>query len=463
MLSSNNSPSILSSAVAEAAGVLPPPPRSLRDTGLQQQFVVELIAKALYLAGKTHLPVLTSRLHLPIIVLREALDFMVVEQVAEVAWRGESDIDIQYQLTTAGKQRAASWMERCRYVGPAPVMLEAYRAMVERQALHAPVLNADDFNAEFGDGLLAPQVRQMLGAAMHAGRTMLLYGPSGSGKSTLARKLGALQQGLVAVPHAVMVGQDVVQVYDPHVHLAPAGQQLRQLRQPSERRSGDARWVQCQRPVVTLDGEVSADMLDLQQDVPGGCYRATLPLKANNGLLIVDDLGRQRMPASELLNRFTQAQTLRRSQLSLAGGYHFEAPCRLRLLFATSLPPDVLLDAQSLRRVGYQIAVGPLSVASYRMLLRQQCLEAGVAHDDAAMRYLVDELHAGSGLPLLAGYPQEIVGRIVDFAGFNGQPARMTVAALDQAWSSMFAGGAAARTCNEEVVQLVDQLAHDIV
>ena len=102
-------------ADTEAASVLPPPPRSLRDTGLPQQFVVELVAKALYLAGKTHLPVLTTRLHLPITVLREALDFMVAEHVAEVAWRGESDIDIQYQLTAGGKQRAGGWMERCRY------------------------------------------------------------------------------------------------------------------------------------------------------------------------------------------------------------------------------------------------------------------------------------------------------------------------------------------------------------
>jgi energy-coupling factor transporter ATP-binding protein EcfA2 len=445
------------SSVDADAGNLPPPPRTLRDTGLPQQFVVELLAKALYTAGKTALPVLTTRLHLSINVLREALDFMVTEHVAEVAWRGESDIDIQYQLTSAGKQRAAAWIERCRYVGPAPVTLEAYRAMVERQALHAPVVSAEDLGAEFADDLLSPRVRQMLGAAMYAGRTMLLYGPSGSGKSTLARQLGALQQGVVAVPHAVLVGQDVVQVYDPHVHLAPHGGQLRHLRHAADRRSADARWVPCQRPVVALAGDVTEDMLDLQPDTPNGCYRATPQLKANNGLLIVDDLGRQRIAAVELLNRFSQAQELRRSRLSLAGGYHFDAPCRMRLVFATSLAPDALLDAPSLRRVGYQIPVGPLGVAGYRALFRQQCLASGVLYDDAALRYLMDELHAGSGLPLLAGYPQEIVGRIVDFAGFNGAPPRLTVAALDQAWGSMFALGDAPEA------GLADQPAQPIV
>lgn len=150
MLSLDPSPYV-STAETEPGGALPPQPKTLRDTGLPQQLIVELIAKAIYVGGRTHLPVLTTKLHLSINVLREALDFLVAEHVAEVAWRGESDIDVQYQLTAAGKQRASAWMERCRYVGPAPVTLEAYRAMVERQAGQAPRLCADDLAAEFAD------------------------------------------------------------------------------------------------------------------------------------------------------------------------------------------------------------------------------------------------------------------------------------------------------------------------
>jgi hypothetical protein len=167
--------------------------------------------------------------------------------------------------------------------------------------------------------------------------------------------------------------------------------------------------------VVALDASLDADMLDLQPDAAGGCYRAPPQLKANNGLLIVDDLGRQRAGAV-LLNRFAQAQELERSALSLAGGYHFQVPCRMRLVFVASAPPASLLDDAALRRVGYKIPVGALDAASYRTLLRQQCLSMGVAYDDAAQRYLVDELHAGSGLPLLACYPREIVSRVADFA-----------------------------------------------
>jgi energy-coupling factor transporter ATP-binding protein EcfA2 len=431
--------------------LLPPQPKSVRDSGLAQQLIVELIAKALYLGGKSHLPVLTARLHLSINVLREVLDFMVAEHVVEVAWRGDSDIDVQYQLTSAGKQRASAWLERSPYAGPAPVTLEAYRAMVERQALQAPLLSADELAAEFADDFLAPAVQRMLGTAMHAGRSMLLYGPSGSGKSLLARRLGGLLQGLVAVPHAVVVGQDIVLLHDAAVHRAPLPRQSRGAQHANERRSSDPRWVLCQRPVVMLDASLDEDMLDLQPDAASGCYRAPPQMKANNGLLIVDDLGRQRVPAAGLLNRFAQALEQERSPLSLAGGYHFQAPCRLRLVFATSQAPSALLDEAALRRVGYKIPVGALSAANYRTLLRQQCLSMGVAYDEAALRYLLDELHAGSGLPLLACYPREILGRIVDFAGFLGEPPQMSLATLDQAGISMFAGATPRRAAADVV------------
>jgi energy-coupling factor transporter ATP-binding protein EcfA2 len=450
----------LTATDADAAGVLPPQPKSVRETGLPQQLIVELIAKAIFVGGKSHLPVLTTRLHLSINVLREALEFMVAEHLLEVAWRGESDIDVQYQLTAGGKQRASAWLDRCPYVGPAPVSLESYRAVVERQAGQAPLPCADELAAEFADDFLSPGVQRMLGAAMHAGRTLLLHGPSGSGKSMLARRLGALLQGVIAVPHALAVGQEIVQVYDALLHRAPSPQHLRQLRQPQDQRSSDPRWVPCQRPVVALDADLSADMLDLLPDSHSGCYRSPPQLKANNGMLIVDDLGRQRMAAGDLLNRFSQARELERSQLSLVGGYHFSVPCRVQLVFVTSLAPEALLDAPALRRVGYKIPIGPLAAASYRTLFRQQCLSAGVVFDDAALRYLVDDLHAGSGLPLLACYPREIIGRVADFAGFLGEPARLTVASLDQAWTSMFATAEGPRA---DGVDAIDHLQQHIV
>lgn len=417
--------------------LLPQPPRSVQETGLELSLLCELCAKTLYVGGKLHLPILTTRLRLPVSVLREVLDYLVAEQVAEVAWRGESEIDVQYQLTGPGRQRAAAWLERCAYVGPAPVPLEMYRSVAQRQAATLPRVSAQDVAEAFADDCHSPQVRELVGAALHSGRALFVHGPSGSGKSTLARKLGRLLQGVVAVPYALAVGPEIVQLHDPAVHLPPPLPQ--QARHGAERRSTDARWALCQRPVLQLGAELTQPMLDLRRDSAHGCYQAPPHLKANNGLLIVDDLGRQRVPADELLARFARPVEQQQDVLSLQGGSEFTVPFNVVLALVTSQEPELLLDAGALRRAGYKVHVGPLTDAAYRMLFRQQCRACGMEVDEGALAYLVEELHRGSGQPLLASFPREILGRVADFAGYAGQPARPTVAALDQAWSSMFA------------------------
>jgi hypothetical protein len=197
--------------------------------------------------------------------------------------------------------------------------------------------------------------------------------------------------------------------------------------------------VMCQRPLVQVGAELGADMLGLRHDGFGGCYQAPPHLKANNGIFVIDDLGRQQVASGDLLNRFMQPLERALDQLSLQGGHKFTVPFELVLVLATSLAPRALLDESALRRLGYKIEVGPLSASGYRNLFREQCRSARIVFDETALRYLVDELHAGSGRPLLASYPRELLSRIADFAGFAGMPARLTVAALDQAWLSMFA------------------------
>ena len=421
----------------EVAPVLPRQAKTVRDTGLEPRFVTDLVLKTIEATGKAPLPLLAGKLRLSISVLREILNPLIAEQQVEVAWCGESDIDMQYQLTPIGQRSALDALARCRYVGPAPVTLASYRAVVERQALrHADAerITPAQLAGALGEDGLTPAAREVLGAALYARRSLLLYGPSGGGKTTLARKLGRLLPGPIAVPYALMAGRQVIRLYDPAVHVAP----LPVARQHEERRSCDARWTVCQRPLVHVGAELGRDMLDLRYDAEEGVYHAPPHLQANNGMLVLDDVGRQRIAAAELLNRFIGPLDAGRDQLSLQGGQAELVPFDAAVVFATNLAPGSVFDDAALRRVGYKAEIGAWSPHAYRALLRRQCRMRRIEAEDPAVDHLIDRLHPQSGRPLLACYPGELLDRVADFAGFAGTEPRLTIAAVEQAWRSMF-------------------------
>jgi hypothetical protein len=273
---------------------------------------------------------------------------------------------------------------------------------------------------------------------MNSGRALFLYGPAGSGKTFLAEQMLRLLNGCVAVPHAICVEDAVIQVFDPIIHKPVERKAI--VRHAFHREFHvDDRWVLCSRPVSLAGGELTLAMLDLYFDQTTRFYQAPPHVKANNGLFIIDDLGRQLISAQQLMNRWIVPMDRGHDYQALHNGYKFAIPFDVILVFSTNMAPRDVVDEAFLRRLGYKIHVGALDEAEYRQVFQAVCQEKGVPYSDLAFDYLIREHHRKENRPLLACYPRDIVGQIRDFAVFRQTPPELTPESLDWAWKNYFA------------------------
>lgn len=416
----------------------PRAPRTLEETGLPLLFLVELVAKLLFVRGQQRLTELSQHLRLPAIVLEQLLTFMRAERLCEVIRRGETDGDVLFELTDAGRLRAGEFLARCKYAGAAPVSLATYVAQVERQSVTKMKVTRDGVEEAFAGLVIKPEIRDQLGAAMGSGRALFLYGPAGAGKTYLAERLALLLEGDIAVPHAILVDGEIIQVFDPLIHTAVAeegrpGAVLDNLLRP------DLRWVRCHRPVAITGGELTLRMLDLDYDAGTGFYQAPPHVKANNGLFVVDDLGRQMVTPEQLMNRWIVPMDRHHDYLALHSGTKFTLPFDVVLVFSTNLMPSEVADPAFLRRLGYKVHVGPMNEHEYRNIFTRTCAQQGVAFDELVFNALLQDYHARFDQPLLACYPRDLVNQIADLARYRGEPAVLTTEALHWAWHNYFA------------------------
>ncbi|MUI11457.1 ATP-binding protein [Massilia dura] len=436
-------------------------PRTVEDTGLSFLFLAELVAKVLHQRGQLRLPELASHLKLNVGVIDPLIVFLRAEKLCEVVRVGNSgtDADLSYLLTEAGRQRAAAALGRNAYAGPAPVTLAAYTAQVQAQSVAGVHVTRARMATIFDGIVVNPRVLAQLGSAMNSGRALFLHGLAGSGKTYLAERLRNLLTGTIAVPHAVMVDGEVIPFFDSVQHQQEGGTagstvsstissttpgatsgSMAFASAGFDRGSApDMRWVRgVRRPAALAGGELTLDMLDLRFDPNTRLYQAPPHLKSNNGIFIIDDLGRQRCSPEALMNRWIVPMDRNVDYLTLHTGHTFQVPFDVIVVFSSNFVPHRLSDGAFLRRLGYKIEVPPASEAEYERLFRQACAQAGVAFDAGVFAYLL-ACHRERGMPLLACHPRDLVRQLRDLARYEDRVPELTRQTLDWAWDNYFA------------------------
>lgn len=441
MLSNDNNVAMLPAGDSEPSEIealsrLAPRPRVIEETGLTEHFVTELVAKHLHAGGVLTLADLVRRIALAGPILEKQLGFMKREGLVEVRASSEESSGLRYALTDRGRSVALEANSRSGYVGPAPVPLADYARIVRAKTVHERAVTRADVEKLFDGIVLKEELVDQLGQSMNSGRAIFIYGPAGTGKTYISQRLAKLFSDLTLIPYAILVDETVVRVFDPMLHKSVSlddGSRALMLEH-----GHDPRYVSCERPVIVVGGELTDDLLEVQYDHATRQYEAPLQLKANNGLFLLDDLGRQKVHPDVILNRWIVPMEEHRDYHSLGRGQHFVVPFDEVLIFSTNMHPLDLADEAFLRRIGYKIHFGHLTEQQYRRIWRDACSELSVPYDDGAMDYLIGELHGTAGKPMLPCHPRDLLGIAMDRIRYTNQPQVLTRELLDFAWESYF-------------------------
>jgi len=334
--------------------------------------------------------------------------------------------------SAAGKQRAGELLTMNQYIGPAPVSLADYSMRVSMQSVQQITLTPADVSRAFYQLVLDQELLTRLGTALVSGTSMFLHGPSGTGKTSIASTIPAVYDDNVWIPHAVVVDNQIVSVFDPGVH-----QQNTEAMSASGAES-DRRWILCKRPCVLAGGELSAEMLDLQFSPQSKFYTAPLQMKANNGVLILDDFGRQRMRPDELLNRWMTPLDRRVDFLTLPGGRKFEVPFDLFVVFSTNLDPNQLADEAFLRRIPNKIKMGYARPEQFLEIFRRECQVRLITCDDKVPEFLVECLTKEMKQPLAHCHARDLINQIFWAARYAGVEPHLTRETVEQACRAHF-------------------------
>lgn len=416
------------------AGCIAPRPKTIAETGLSATFLGDLLEKHLFEGGVLTLGMMGKRTALAGPILEDILGFLRREGRIEIRARTADDHGLRYALTERGRASARAALERSGYVGPAPVPLDVYTEVVRSQSVRDRLVVRARMHEAFADVVLDPKLLDRLGPALNSGKALFVYGAAGTGKTYVTQRLIRVLDDAALVPYAVAVGDAVVQIFDPGVHVP-----LQPLDTTLLLDEGfDPRFVLCRRPLVMTGGELTTDMLEVQFDPATRRYQAPVQLKATNGMFILDDLGRQRMQPHVVLNRWIVPMEEGTDHLKLHSGQHFSVLFDLVLVFATNLDPVELMDEAFLRRIGYKIQFNPVTPDQYHDIWKQVCALHAVDYDPAICQSVIDKLHRPAGIPLMPCHPRDLIDMALDHSAYLGETDELGIDSLRWAWQNYF-------------------------
>ncbi len=418
-------------------------PITIEETGLGIGQVIDLCVKTIYFAGRPSAREICESLALSFNVMEGILAFLKREQYVEtVGSSGLGEQQYQYALTDKGVEKAAEALDRNQYVGPAPVPFEQWVSVVYEQSIRMLRVDGSIVDHALDDLVLSDTTRNLVGPAVNSGRSLLLYGDPGNGKSSIAKGIGRMLSGNILIPHAIDVGGQTIRVFDPRVHEPIREPNIEEQRKgfvpvrPEHRR--DTRWLICRRPLIMTGGELTLADLELKYSPQSKFYIAPLQIKANCGILVIDDFGRQLVQPKELLNRWIIPMEARVDHLSLLSGETIEIPFELLLVFSTNIPPGQLGDEAFFRRIRHKIEVGDPDENGFLEILRKVCEKNRIPYAPEAGRYLIERYYRPHHRNFRGVHPRDIVDLLMDIASFQGRQPDFTPEWIDLACASYF-------------------------
>jgi predicted ATPase with chaperone activity len=386
-------------------------PHSISDVGVRESLLEDLALKTLYISGPFSVLDLADHTRLSFEVANELFGRLRGKLLCEVT--GMTGNIPYVAITSQGRSRAIELLSHSHYAGPAPVSLASYVEQVRRQSVRNVEVHPPDVERAFAHLVIDSKTLAQFGTALNSGAAIFLYGPPGTGKTAVAETLSrVLAEDAVWIPYAIEVDGQIITVYDPAIHKRTS---------ESELDSRDLRWVRCHRPTVLVGGELTVEMLDLQFNPINKFYVGPMQMKANNGVLIIDDLGRQRIRPDELLNRWVVPLDRRIEFLTLAGGRKIEIPFEMLVVFASNLDPAEMMDPAFLRRIQTKISLGAMTNEQFCEIFRRVAKEHEIEVAPGLLSELITVIRGSLKQELRACHPRDLVNQICWSARYEGR------------------------------------------